>query len=512
MTYSSPYLKQTYSSTLPVSTLHSLDAADMDQREWLLNLLAENQQQDLLTNFSWSKELKQFGGFLNNIVFSFGAGMVMRKIVRRNKRLNHILQFKELQQVRSNIEKGSFAYDTLLFGLKPWQVLENKSHLANLVCLAILFGDEFIDGIAQLYGKQEVRAILANPKIDFSLRFKLTEHGAELYYEFDIRELLPDWVLDSVNEKYGISYRDFYAHLLFLLTEMNLHLGKLLAHQIKPAASLICQVCNKCFDTYKTDLAQYRHDYSMEELLSYQQRKDDQIIQVLLELRCVLLNKHLKTYQRHFANWSLMVRSMQVYDDMQDLALDCGYQMNFVCYFAHQFFPKEWHWLQEHQAELTQLKGLEQQMMVSLNMPASVLMSMQYAKQLVQGNLNWVQQKITGYLWKKNWFGWNKDLSAAEREAFGAVARLEMGKLSLSFTEKIQLLQSKILSVKDPLISEDLLFTHLANTVLLDPELCKNFMSSLNTKDRYFLKEQFFSFPTQQKAALVKRWLLQLGY
>ena len=91
MTYSSPYLKQAYSSTPPVSALHSLDAADMDQREWLLNLLAENQRQDLLANFSWAKEFKQFGGFLNNIVFSFGAGMVMRKIVRRNKRLNHIL-------------------------------------------------------------------------------------------------------------------------------------------------------------------------------------------------------------------------------------------------------------------------------------------------------------------------------------------------------------------------------------------------------------------------------------
>lgn len=512
MTYSSPYLIQQYSSTLPLSDLHSLDAAAMDQREWLLNLLEENQQQDLLTIFSWAKEFKQFGGFLNNIVVSFGAGMVMRKIVRRNKRLNHILQFKELQQVRSNIEKGSFAYDTLLFGLKPWEVLENKSHLANLVCLAILFGDEFIDGIAQLYGKQEVRAILANPSIDFSLRFQLTDHGAELYYEFDIRELLPDWVLDSVNEKYGISYRDFYAHLLFLLTEMNLHLGKLLAHQIKPAASLICQVCNKCFDTYQTDLAQYRHDYSMEELLSYQQRKDDEIIQVLLELRCVLLNKHLKTYKPHFASWSLMVRSMQVYDDIQDLALDCGYQMNFVCYFAQQFFPKEWHWLQDHQAELAQLKGLEQQMMVSLNMPASVLLCMQYAKQLVQGNLNWVQQKITGYLWKKNWFGWNKDLSAAERDAFGAVARWELGKPILSFSEKIQLLQSKILSVKDPLISEDLLYAHLANTVFLDPELCAHFMRSLNNKDRYFLKEQFFSFPTQQKAALVKRWLLQLDF
>jgi hypothetical protein len=434
----------------------------------------------------------------------------MRKMVRGNKRLNYILQFKELQQVRSNIEKGSFAYDTLLFGLKPWQVLQNKSHLANLVCLAILFGDEFIDGIAQCYGKEAVREILANPKIDFSLRYRLTQNGAELYYEFDIRELLPNWVLDTVNEKYGISYRDFYAHLLFLLSEMNLQFSKLYEHQKAPAASLICKVCNLCFDTYKTDLAQFTDNYSIEQLLQYQQRKDDQIIQVLLELRCILLNKHLKTNQPKFANWSLMVRSMQVYDDLQDLALDHGYQMNFVCYFAHQFFKKEWNWLQDNQEKLAGLKGMEQAMMVSVNMPASTILCMQYAKQLVQGNLSWVQQKITGYLWKKNWFGWDNDLPLTERAAFGAVANM-YGKNKLTLIDKVQLLQEKILSVKDPLISEDLRFAHLADTAFLDHELGQHFLSSLSKKDRYFIQQQFFSFPIQQKAALVKRWLLQMG-
>ncbi|HVX51553.1 MAG TPA: hypothetical protein VHB48_15430, partial [Chitinophagaceae bacterium] len=81
----------------------------------------------------------------------------MRKHIRKNKRLNYILQFKELLQVRNNIEKGSFAYDTLLFKQSAWQVFKNSSHLANLVCLAILFGDEFIDGIAQEHGKHNIR-------------------------------------------------------------------------------------------------------------------------------------------------------------------------------------------------------------------------------------------------------------------------------------------------------------------------------------------------------------------
>ena len=490
--------------------LHSLDATAMAEREWVLQLLAGNQERDLLSNQDIWEEFKQFGGFLHSIVFSFGAGMIMRKLVRRNKRLNFILQFKELQQVRSNIEKGSFAYDSLLFGLKPWQVLQNKSHLANLVCLAILFGDEFIDGIAQLYGKEAVREILANPKIDFSLRYKLTPNGATLYYEFDIRELLPHWVLDTVNEKYGISYRDFYAHLLFLLEEMNLQFAKLNEHQIATAAGLICKVCNLCFDTYQTDIAQFSNQYSIAQLLQYQQRKDDQIIQVLLELRCVLLNKHVKTYRPQFANWSLMVRSMQVYDDLQDLAQDHGYQMNFVCYFAQQFFKKEWNWLQDNQAKLAAVKGMDQAMMVSLNMPASTMLCMQYAKQMVQGNLSWVQQKITGYLWKKNWFGWDKDLPLSERAAFGAIAKMQ-GKNESTLLEKVQLLQEKIVSIKDPLISEDLSFAHIADTAFLDHELCEHFLSSLSKKDRYFIQQQFFSFPIQQKAALVKRWLLQLG-
>lgn len=503
-------LKQEQHFVASITDLHSLDAHAMAEREWVLQLLAGNQERDLLSNQDLWEELKQFGGFLHSIVFSFGAGMIMRKLVRRNKRLNYILQFKELQQVRSNIEKGSFAYDSLLFGLKPWQVLQNKSHLANLVCLAILFGDEFIDGIAQLYGKEAVREILANPKIDFSLRYKLSPNGSTLYYEFDIRKLLPHWVLDTVNEKYGISYRDFYAHLLFLLEEMNLQFAKLYEHQIATAASLICKVCNLCFDTYKTDIAQFSNQYSIAQLLQYQQRKDDQIIQVLLELRCVLLNKHVKTYRPQFANWSLMVRSMQVYDDLQDLAQDHGYQMNFVCYFANQFFKKEWNWLQDNQALLAGLKGMDQAMMVSLHMPASTMLCMQYAKHMVQGNLSWVQQKITGYLWKKNWFGWDKDLPLAERAAFAAIARMQ-GKHDLTLLEKVQLLQEKMVSVKDPLISEDLRFAHIADTAFLDHELCQHFLSSLSRKDRYLIQHQFFSFPIQQKAALVKRWLLQLG-
>ncbi len=489
------------------SVLHSLSDTEISEREWLLNIISTNDEFDLFFNQSVKKELLHFVSFVQTMVMAFFAGLWVRWAVRRNKRLNHILQFRELLQVRNNIEKGSFAYDTLLFRQPAFRILQNKSHLANLVCLAILFGDEFIDGIAVNYGKRNIVALLQNDAINHDLQYRDTENGLELFYPFDIRDLLPRHVLDATNEKYGITYHDFYNHLLFLLSEMNMNLNKLDRVTAAKSAVLICRVCNKCFDTYKMDIADFDPTYLLGHLLEYHQKKDDDIIHVLLELRAVLLKKDLASYRPKFSSWSTMVRSMQVYDDMQDVESDCNYQMNFVCYFARNYFPGEWNWLQEHTDLLHLTPGVQKHLLINLYMPGSVILSMQYAKNITTGNLKWVQKKITCYLWKKNWFGWNNPLLNNKNDPFSMLRDSN----TLTIQKKLEIMQATIFAVKDSLVSNDMRYAHIIDTAFLDNQLKADLFISMNRTDRYFLKNAFFDFPLHRKAALARIWLLKHG-
>ena len=96
------------------------------EEQLLLHLLRENQHYDNQFNAKFSAELFNFLQFTASMLLAFPVGLYMRKRIRKNKRLNYILQFKELLQVRNNIEKGSFAYDTLLFKQTPLQLFKNK--------------------------------------------------------------------------------------------------------------------------------------------------------------------------------------------------------------------------------------------------------------------------------------------------------------------------------------------------------------------------------------------------
>jgi hypothetical protein len=453
-------------------------------------LLTENESADALFNYSIRKEVFRFLKFRGTMLLAFPAGLIMRRLIRRNKRLNHILQFEELQAVRNNIEKGSFAYDTLLFKQSPLQIFQNKSHLANLVCLALLFGDEFIDGIAAEYGKENVQALLADPTRHYNLQYRNTPTGHELYYEFDIRQVLPPRVLFSINEKYKINYSEFYGHLQFLLCEINRHLNKLDAAAAPKAAALICSVCNKCFDTYKADVQGYTPGYDLTKLLSYQQSKDDDIIKILLQLRGTVLHKNKPKYENEFAGWACMVRSMQVYDDMQDAATDCGYQMNFLCYFARSFFTAEWNWLQANRQQLAALKGTALHQTLAVHMPAATMLCLQYNKNISHKNLGWVQLKIQNYLWRKNWLGFTETANEHE-EPF----------VSIKEIKKV------LFSQQHTLISDEMKYAHLVDIIMLSGRLREQLFSIITRRQRYFLKNCYTVYPGAQKVLLAKRFL-----
>jgi hypothetical protein len=453
-------------------------------------ILKENIAFDETFNFKKLKEIKQFLQFSGQMIFAFPIGLLMRKIIRKNKRLNYILQFPELQSIRNNIEKGSFAYDTLLFKHLPHQIITNKSHLANLVCLALLFGDEFIDGIATTFGKENVQAILTNSKYNFDLQYKKEGANFALYYQFDICTILPQDVLEKQNTKYAINYKEFYDHLLFLLAEMNRQLKKLPIDLAQKAAHLICKVCNKCFDTYKVDVQDFTQDYDWSKLINYQQSKDDEIVKILLELRGELLQKNKPKYQQNYGSWAYMVRSMQVYDDMQDIAADCDYQMNFLAFFAKSFFTNEWQWLEHNKFELQTEDSFTIQQKVALHMPCAMMLCMEYNKNISFKNLNWVQQKIQNYLWRKNWLGIkNKQI------------------LHYDFETTFKDLANKIIPITHDMITEQMKHAHLLDAALLFPIIREQIFAGISNQEKYCLKNFYTTLSLQFKASITQKML-----
>jgi hypothetical protein len=476
------------------------DTSSSIDEEILQELLQSNLKYEAKQEYSLRKELSNFLKFTSTMVWAFPVGLYKRWRIRQNKQLNYILQFKELLSVRNNIEKGSFAYDTLLFNQSPWQLFKNKSHLANLVCLAILFGDEFIDGIATEYGKQNIQAVLENASFNYYLQHRTIHNKVQLYYEFDICDVLPISVLESTNSKYEITYQAFYKHLQFLLSDMNTHLNKLDAEKAEAVATLICKACNKCFDTYKADINEFDENYTLLNLLDYQKTKDDDIIQVLLTLRAVLLDKKQLQYQKKFNSWSSMVRSMQLYDDMQDVATDCNFQMNTLCYFAKNYFITEWQWLQQHKTALMQLNGLALHSTVALYMPCSSMMLMQYARNIAHTKLSWVQCKIQNYLWRKNWLGFNNALLNSSGFCLSEV----MHKNDTSVPLKLHFIKTQVMQKNDDFITEEMQWAHIIDIVLMDEELKAYLFAKITKKQKYFLTSCYIEYSIIEKATIAQ--------
>lgn len=490
------------SDFIPIDSIENDDHSTENDRI-IQAILQENSDYEKQFELNPINEFSKFLKFTISMLLAFPVGIYMRRRIRKNKRLNHIMQFNELLQVRNNIEKGSFAYDTILFNQTPLQLLKNKSHLANLVCLAILFGDEFIDGVANEHGGANMQRLLNNNQFSYYLQYRQSDKGYELYYEFDICDVLPKDVQERINKKYGISYKAFYSHLQFLLREMNLYLNKSGDEKTADSAELICRVCNRCFDTYKADINEFNENHSLAQLLQYQKNKDEDIIQILLTLRAVLLNRKQLQYQKHFGSWGSMVRSMQLYDDMQDVAVDCGFQMNTVIFFAKNYFTGEWQWLQQNKKAIQELNGLQLHNTICYHMPGSCILTLQYARNISHSRLCWVQRKIQNYLWRKNWLGFNNPMLSACTED---VADL-LQKKDKSIPLKLHYIKSKVMNINSPLISDEMKWAFIADIALLDQGLKSFLFKKITRKEKYLLLNCYLEYPIVQKAALVKKVL-----
>ncbi len=484
---------------MPSKLFEPVSFKQESEDDFFKSIISQNNERLTNQQFSFGKEAKQFLGFSGTMIWSFPVAIVMRWQIRKNPRLKKILQFQPLIAVRNNIEKGSFAYDTLLFRENIFSIIKNKSHLANLVCLAILFGDEFLDGIAKEYGKKETKELIFHSGLNFYLQKRTSASGCcELFYEFDICSLIPQKILSSFNSKYNISYEEFYQHLLYLLSEMNRQLKKFSPEKALTCAELICKICNRCFDTYKVDVGCFNEFYSLQELEGYQRSKDDDIIIQLLNLRAELLNKRTLQYQKQFSSWSNIIRSMQLYDDMEDAAYDCDYQMNTCCWIARTYFNNEWQWLLTHKDAIKDLPPNEINIVIALNMPGSCMLVIQYAKNISTEKLNWVQQKIVNYLWRKNWLGMNGQKFSDN--GLGIPSHL-------SSQEQLKYLINKMDKIDHYLVSNQMKKAWVIDIACMDYGLRKFVLSKMKFSERYMLTQHFLQCSIYKKSEMLDRLL-----
>ena len=118
-----------------------------------------------------------------------------------------------------------------------------------------LFGDEFIDGICNETGKTMVQQLLKENGNRFYLSVKKNDAGYPvLEYGFDLYKLIPEGLWKKKNEKYGITYKEFYELLKDLLDLMNERLMKMDRSIAEKASIKVKEACDLCFDTFIHDV------------------------------------------------------------------------------------------------------------------------------------------------------------------------------------------------------------------------------------------------------------------
>ena len=346
--------------------------------------------------FSWSSELRHLSSYkVFNIIWSPVFKFRQRWFTHSDLFLSckKLPGFPDLWQT---IQKGAFAYNTLFFKLSPFR--RSATDLADITTLALFFGDEFIDGLAIAAGKPFIRQLLQNDPDLFYLQTKIVANKPVLHYRFDLSSLLPQDVLHQVNSKYGISYQRFYGLLQQFLQLINECLGRLPFLKAEKAAAKIADACNTCVDSLLHDMNNCHDPGNMGDVstvLHFHESKTAYMQKKLLELRSILANKEQLMYSTQAVGWMDIMRVIQIYDDIQDVIIDDGFQDNILLSIACHYFPDEWKWFCSNKHLLEQAP--DKSLLLSLYMPCSIEYSLQLASDKIKA-MNWEQQKIMHYL------------------------------------------------------------------------------------------------------------------
>lgn len=433
----------------------------------------------------WKDEVAHWFDPINFYVYLWQPVRLRNRFLTNHPFFKSAFQLPHFYTLWDNICKGSFAYNTFLFRKPAFSRNYDNTFLADLTCLALLFGDEFIDGICNEISKEKVQQLLKENGNKFYLNIKHSVAGPELEYSFDLYKLLPDTVWKLKNAKYGIDYNAFYELLKALLDLMNHRLGKMDGAIAKNAAIKIKEACDLCFDTFIHDVQDTPVQLFYKGMIpptTWHEKKNRAIQMELLELRCVLFAKRVDGFEKNFNGWLDIISTMQVYDDMQDCCSDEHFQDNLLLAFASGNFAEEMEWF--HQNKNKSYDDEQWRLEVSLHMPCSVYLCTKFTKDRMVRNMSWVQKKICNYLWKNNWF--TPSSSPQQEKHFDEV--LEMTFPVFSLTK-----------------SETEWKSYAIEICFHNKQLRKTVLSKASFFERYFLNFNFLHMSSFEKTELAQK-------
>src|SRR5205809_595500 len=150
-------------------------------------------------NFSWASELRH----LFSIKFLKILGWPFFKFRQRwfshSAFLKSCKKLPGFKQLWNTIQKGAYAYNSLFLGLSPF--CRHQTDLADITTLALFFGDEFIDGLAETAGKPFIQRLMEDDHQQFYLCKKVYGNKVSLHYRLRLDQLVPPEILDRINKK-----------------------------------------------------------------------------------------------------------------------------------------------------------------------------------------------------------------------------------------------------------------------------------------------------------------------
>jgi hypothetical protein len=446
----------------------------------------------------WKDEVIHWFALINFYVYLWQPVRLRNYFLTRHSFFKTAFTLPHFNTLWDNICKGSFAYNTFLFRKPAFSKNYKNTFLADLTCLALLFGDEFIDGICNKTGKAKVQQLLKENGNRFYLHINKTENGyPELEYSFDLYDLMPGFAWEIKNEKYGITYSRFYTLLKELLDLMNERLKKMNRSIAENAATKIKEACDLCFDTFIHDVKDIPVQLYYKGMIPptvWHEKKNRSIQLKLLELRCFLFDKPVISFDKKFDGWLDIISTMQVYDDMQDCRTDDHFQDNLLLAFASGNFPDEMKWFHENKKKC--VDDEKWKMQVSMHMPCSSYLCTKFTKDRMVANMNWVQKKIGNYLWKNNWFNPSADLEKRNEE---------------DNAQRLAEILDSTFTVFQLTNSETEWKSYSLEIAFHDKKLKKYILSKADFLSRYFLFFNFIQISSFEKTDLINKIIREQG-
>lgn len=343
--------------------------------------------------FSWLNECRHLFSRKTLSIFWWPVFKIREQDVLKNevfKKCNKLPGFRSLWTC---IRCGSFAYNSLFLRISPWH---RHTILTDILTVALFFGDEFIDGITEVTGKETMRKILASNGNKVYMKKRKWKGNYVVFFPGIIRQI-PAEILNTTNSRYGITYREFLELLVQLIELMNRGLARLPKELANETSSKIVRSTNSCLESFFHDVNTGAEIRTPAAVMNFHEQKTAVMISELLELRSVLGGRENISTNINKPGWLDVMRVVQIYDDIQDIVADYNKQDNIVISIAAHYYPEEWQWFIENKNLLLPETHL---LYLFTHMPATMEHCQRIASEKIR-SMNWEQQKIMHYLIRK---------------------------------------------------------------------------------------------------------------